>query len=235
MEQNSSQFNNVHESDYSGFINNGYNLQPRTNASATSDTLSDIKNSTIPPHEIQYNIRVNDELDNNQQQYTTSSANLAAPTYPTDAYTTSSNTMAPTYPAPQYDNLPQYISPSSQCAITSGIMTAPVFSAPQYDNLPQDISNVTPAPQYATTSDTMAVSTYPATQYGSLSLNVAPAPQYNNLSQYVSPAPQLVLQIDFPTMTVYESFDYHIILVPKCPCPSVDSNIFNRQDFSQQS
>ena len=177
MEQNSLQLNNVHESDFSGFINNGYNLQQPTNAyeiSATSDTLSDInENSTVSPHETQRDIRVNNELDNNQQQYATSSATTVA-------------TMATsTYPAPQYDN-PQYIS-----------------NAPQYDNLPQYISNV------------------------------APAPQHSNPSEYVSPAPQLLLRINSPTMTVYESLDYHIIFIPKCPCPLVDSNNFNRQDASQ--
>jgi len=148
MEQNPLQLNNVHESDFSGFINNGYNLQQPTNAyetSATNNTLSNInENSTILPHETQY-IRVNNvnnELNNNQRQYATSS--------------TSSATMAAsTYPAPQYNSDPNYIS------------------------------------------------------------NVAPAPQ-------------LVLQINSPTMIVYESLDYHIILVPKCPCPLVDSNNFNR-------
>ena len=143
MEQNSLQLNNVHESNFSGFINNGYNLQQPANAyetSATSDILSDInENSTISPHETQY-VRVNNvnnELNNNQQQYATSS--------------TSSATMAAsTFPAP-----------------------------------PQHISNV-------------------------------------------APAPQLVLQINSPTMIVYESLDYHIILVPKCQCPLVDSNNFNR-------
>src|SRR5947209_19216032 len=105
MEQNSLQFDNVHESNFSRFINNGYNLQQPTNAhesSATSDTLSNInENSTISPHETQY-VRVNNvnnEPDNNQQQ---------------QQYATSSVTMAAsTYPAPQYNNyqdLPQHIS-----------------------------------------------------------------------------------------------------------------------------
>ena len=103
--------------------------------------------------------------------------------------------------------------------------------------------------QYATSSTssaTMAASTFPALQYNSdpnyisnVTTMAYPASQNNNyqdLPQHISnvaPAPQLVLQINSPTMIVYESLDYHIILVPKCPCPMVDSNNFNRQDFSQ--
>ena len=159
MEQNSLQLNNIHESDFSGFINNGYNLQQPTNTyetSVSSDTLSNInENSTISPHGTQYVHvnNVNNELNNNQQQYATSSTSSAS----------SATIATSTYPAPQYNN---------------------------DQDLPQYISNV-------------------------------------------APAPQLVLQINSPTMIVYESLDYHIILVPKCPCPLVDSNNFNGQDFSQ--
>ena len=166
-----------------------------------SDTLSE--NSTISPHVSQCNVRVNNELDNNQQQY------------------------ASTYPAPQYDNLPQDI---SNAYTTSA---APTFSAPQYNNLSQYNSNIAPSPQYAITSDTMAASTYPGPQYGNLPQDISnvAAPQYNNLS-YVS-VPQSVLQIDSPTMTVYESLDCFIIRVPKYPCPLVGSNNFNIQGSSQ--
>ena len=63
-------------------------------------------------------------------------------------------------------------------------------------------------------------STYPA----------VPAPQYNShqdASQFVSNVvPQLTLRVDYPTMIIYESLEYHIILIPKRP--------LDRQEYPSQ-
>ena len=168
MEQDYSQLNNIHGSE-SGFINNGYYpyLQQPTYAneisSMSDNTLPDNKNhlvtssmtdehvnSTTSSNGTQYNVRVNNELDNNQQQYMTTSA-TAASAYSApqcNSYQDSPQFIpnAPTRNVRVNNNQQQYMTSSA----TSEYTAASTYSAPQcnsYQDSPQFISNVTPAPQ----------------------------------------------------------------------------------------